>query len=422
MDMNMELEQPSISDSWPWSGLEDMSFDSVQWSLPETGTPLKVIILLLSFYILYYLSCVVNKPKLVGGEKGLQQYLIKHCPVLTERYWPKIWAFQCHFMTILRAAFQKCPNSVVKYNREILPLDDGGEVALDWACQQGSVNLLNSSETTPVLLILPGITGKSQDNYLMHLSQDGILTGYRPVVFNQRGNGGLFLKTMRTYSASDISDLSEVVHRIQCLYPEAPIVGLGVSLGGMILTQYLHKLGNKCNLNAAIAISMVWDPFKTRESLENRIENRNIYVRFMSTNLRSMVRRNVERLSSEEKENLPFCYETVMTTKTITEFDEHVTAPMFGFSSVDEYYKESRNSDKIHKICRPYICITSADDPFVPKESIPETGFIANPNTLLVMTSHGGHFGFLEGLSPTINSTWMNRICRQLLTALKNYD
>ncbi len=45
------------------------------------------------------------------------------------------------------------------FSREILPLDDGGEVALDWACQQGSVNLLNASETTPVLLILPGITG-----------------------------------------------------------------------------------------------------------------------------------------------------------------------------------------------------------------------------------------------------------------------
>ena len=111
------MEQPSISGSWPWSGLEDMSFDSVQRSLPETGTPLKVTILLLSFYILYYLSCVVNKPKLVGGEKGLQQYLIKHCPVLTERYWPKIWAFQCHVMTFLRAAFQRCPNNVVKYNR-----------------------------------------------------------------------------------------------------------------------------------------------------------------------------------------------------------------------------------------------------------------------------------------------------------------
>ncbi len=101
--------------------------------------------------------------------------------------------------------------------------------------------------------------------------------------------------------------------------------------------------------------------------------------------------RNVERMSSEEIKNLPFCYEAVMTvslhlvhtlvhshthhpptphiqTKTITEFDEHMTAPMFGFSSADEYYKESRNSDKIHKICRPYICITSADDPFVPTE------------------------------------------------------
>ena len=54
--------------------------------------------------------------------------------------------------------------------------------------------------------------------------------------------------------------------------------------------------------------------------------------------------------------------------------------------------------------------------------AIPESGFSANPNTMLVMTSHGGHFGFLEGMGPTINVTWMNRICRQVLTALKNYD
>ena len=48
------------------------------------------------------------------------------------------------------------------------------------------------------LLILSHVlyctVGKSMDNYVMHLAQDGILTGYRPVVFNQRGNGGLYLK------------------------------------------------------------------------------------------------------------------------------------------------------------------------------------------------------------------------------------
>ena len=39
-------------------------------------------------------------------------------------------------------------------------------------------------------------------------------------------------QTVRTYSASDISDLFEVVQRIHQHYPKAPIVGLGVSLGG----------------------------------------------------------------------------------------------------------------------------------------------------------------------------------------------
>ena len=46
--------------------------------------------------------------------------------------------------------------------------------------------------------------GKSKDNYVMHLAQDGILTGYRPVVFNQRGNGGLFLKVSLTVTVQAI--------------------------------------------------------------------------------------------------------------------------------------------------------------------------------------------------------------------------
>ncbi len=63
----------------------------------------------------------------------------------------------CIYKTVLLQT--QLHNKLCFLFREILPLDDGGEVALDWACQQGSVNLLNSSETTPVLLILPGITG-----------------------------------------------------------------------------------------------------------------------------------------------------------------------------------------------------------------------------------------------------------------------
>ena len=54
--------------------------------------------------------------------------------------------------------------------------------------------------------------------------------------------------------------------------------------------------------------------------------------------------------------------------RVVSEFDIHVTVPLFGFSSLDEYYRASCNSDKIHKIQTPLICINATDDPFVPKE------------------------------------------------------
>lgn len=91
--------------------------------------------------------------------------------------------------------------------REILALADGGEVALDWglfntdsspsvpveAAQSPAPSTVDTP-ATPVLLILPGITGCSRDNYVQHLVEDGLLEKYRPIVFNQRGNGGIKLK------------------------------------------------------------------------------------------------------------------------------------------------------------------------------------------------------------------------------------
>jgi hypothetical protein len=39
-------------------------------------------------------------------------------------------------------------------------------------------------------------------------------------------------QTFRTYCGSDIGDLFEVVQYIQQTHPAAPVVGVGVSLGG----------------------------------------------------------------------------------------------------------------------------------------------------------------------------------------------
>ena len=69
-------------------------------------------------------------------------------------------------------------------------------------------------------------------NYILHFVNDAYKTGFRPVVFNQRGMAGIPIKTARLYSAANTEDLEFVIGYIKSIYPRADIVAIGISLGG----------------------------------------------------------------------------------------------------------------------------------------------------------------------------------------------
>lgn len=75
--------------------------------------------------------------------------------------------------------------------REIFSLKDGGEVALDWMEK-------NCSDNSPVILLLPGLTGASQSEYIKCLVTAASDIGARVVVFNNRGLGGVALKVYKS--------------------------------------------------------------------------------------------------------------------------------------------------------------------------------------------------------------------------------
>lgn len=104
--------------------------------------------------------------------------------------------------------------------REVFPLKDGGEVALDWL-------ETNCSSDSPIIIILPGLTGESQAEYIKCLVCAANRIGIRTVVFNQRGLGGVNLKTPRLYCAANCEDLSEVVHHVRKLNPHVKIGATG---------------------------------------------------------------------------------------------------------------------------------------------------------------------------------------------------
>lgn len=119
--------------------------------------------------------------------------------------------------------------------REILKLKDGGEVALDWLDE-------GCSEDSPIIIILPGLTGESQAEYVKFLVMAANQTGMRTVVFNNRGLGGLPLRTPRLYCAANTEDLAEVVNHVHNKFPNVKKAAAGVSMGGLILgMQTLSK-------------------------------------------------------------------------------------------------------------------------------------------------------------------------------------
>lgn len=110
----------------------------------------------------------------------------------------------------------------------MLSLKDGGEVALDWL-ENGC------AEDAPLIIILPGLTGESQAEYIKCLITVANQRGIRCVVFNNRGLGGVTLKTPRLYCAANCEDISEVVNHVHKKHPNVKKGATGISMGGLIL-------------------------------------------------------------------------------------------------------------------------------------------------------------------------------------------
>ena len=107
---------PESETGWPWellywtTGNEDTDLTdekAAAYGLWWIG--------LITIYIIYYLMMVVAKPKVVCSGKRLNAAIVEHCPIFFECYWPPMWAFNNHLMTIIRARLQGFPE--IPYER-----------------------------------------------------------------------------------------------------------------------------------------------------------------------------------------------------------------------------------------------------------------------------------------------------------------
>lgn len=72
---------------------------------------------------------------------------------------------------------------------------------------------------------------------------------------------GVPITSPQMYSAGHTDDLRQAVYYIAHRYPNAPLLGLGFSLGANVLTRYLAEEGSRSRIISGCALACVTKTF-----------------------------------------------------------------------------------------------------------------------------------------------------------------
>ncbi|TFK87292.1 AB-hydrolase YheT [Polyporus arcularius HHB13444] len=316
----------------------------------------------------------------------------------------------------------------IVYERKFLELPDRGIVAVDITPPLHSHPI---AEGENVLFVAHGLTGGSHEAYvravLSRVTPDrpsGGL-GFRAVVLNFRGCNGSPVVTPRLYHAGSSDDVRNVILWIYHTFPECRIYGCGFSLGANILTKYAGEEGEDCPLQGLVTLANPWNFVSGAGFLPSTILGRFVYRYVLGGALRALL--HLHRRVFLEAAELPLSrarLEDVLSRRrriTLMQYDELITAPLYGFAGAMDYYAKISSSKVIPDIRIPCLAINSADDPVTGADSLPTDQVARSPYLVLAVTQGGGHLGWYERTADGRLRRWYVKPVEQFLAALAEY-
>ncbi|KAJ7475904.1 AB-hydrolase YheT [Mycena latifolia] len=336
-----------------------------------------------------------------GASASLRELVESRCTSLSSKYRPVWWLFNGHAQTLYSLVGDFTKVDQVWYQRQLLRLLDGGTLGLDFTPPDAST----VRDDAPIIVVQHGLTGGSHEPYVRAIlapactpvDQGGL--GYRAVVVNFRGC--VPLTSAKFYTAAQTDDLRQALIYITKLYPKAPLLGLGFSMGGNILVRYLAEEGANSRLSAACILGCPWDLQTNNEHLLHTTLGRKLYLRGMGSNVMTLMRQHSQAFLKDPDHPAAKAIPQFLHLRqpTLTDFDDLFTRTLgdtlspFPFASVPEYYTWASSHKVAEKIKVPCLTINAKDDPVV-------QGFqrYSGPNgyVIAVLTGSGGHLGWFK--------------------------
>ena len=310
------------------------------------------------------------------------------------------WAAGPRAQTFVQAVCLATPPS--RYRRELIYMNDGVQVALDWKEDAGM------TVDTPLILCLHGLGGDSGSKYMQVFTHISLVRGYRCVVYNRRGHGGMSLLPPNGNLCkkifprhSDMDDMWCVVKHLMSKYPSAPKYMIGFSCGANLMVNYLALPGGSGDFILSASVSNGYDIYGGTKYLK---ENDRVCDGILASFLKDILRsgRSVEGRKLAKIAGVDIDFDAVMKCNSLQDLEGLLVVPTYGYKSVKEYYDSDSCHKTIDNVKSPLLCIANRSDPFV-HESMIEVAVEAakrNPNIITIVTEHGGHIGWIEAGNP----------------------
>jgi uncharacterized protein len=243
-------------------------------------------------------------------------------------------------------------------------------------------------EEAKSVVLIHGLGGSHNSSYMIRLSKKLYCQGIKVVRYNLRNCGSGAGLSHLPYHAGNSPDLLATLEQLKKAHPLSPITVAGFSLGGNILLKLLGELGESSLIEKAIAISPPFDLSYTSRALSkgfNRLYER-YYLHFL------------------RQQSAAFVHERL---HTLFEYDDLITARLWGFTGAEDYYAKCSNQCLLSQIKTPCNLLFSADDPFVNYRRLTAD---TNPHMEVWISSYGGHMGFFASPTAEQDSFWMDQV------------
>jgi predicted alpha/beta-fold hydrolase len=281
------------------------------------------------------------------------------------------------------------PEPPVVARREMWQTPDGDDVAV--------LRANSDAMHVPRFVLFHGIEGNAGSHYVPALFRAVAERGWAADMLLWRSCGGVINRAARFYHSGETDDASWFLHRLAELYPEAPLLACGVSLGGNVLTKMIGdaSVPLPANLRAAAGVSVPFDLERGSRFISQGVSG--LYQQWFLRTLRVKAQEKASRYPA-----LFPSQERIARIRTLWEFDDLITGPLHGFEGASDYYTRSSAKHFVHSARIPLLLLSAADDPFLPADVLDEVRERARANPLVhpEFVSHGGHVGFIAGSTP----------------------